>query len=62
MRAGSPGAPSPSCVVSELARTLKTAVLQGEAPAALAPLVQEVRHCALRGLDALRATQAQTPD
>ena len=48
--------------LGELAQTLETAVLQGEAPEALAPLVRDLQDCARRGLEALRAAQAEAPD
>jgi len=46
--------------LGELAQTLETAVLQGEPPEALAPLVQDVQECARRGLEALRAAQTES--
>jgi len=45
--------------LGELAQTLETAVLQGEPPEALAPLVQDLQECARRSLEALRAAQTE---
>ena len=48
--------------LGDLAQTLETAVLQGDPPEALAPLVRDMQDCAHRSLEALRAVQGGALD